>query len=123
MGGRKEVLPSMACEGVSSSWRRCGEEDDHPHLHDFSSDDDAAHHDAVAAEPSTASHPSLGDRSIFDRPQPSSACGLPSASDAFSEENTPIQVPLSHYLQFCSVLLKFGCLCKLDGRLHGRSNF
>ncbi|XP_016208012.1 uncharacterized protein LOC107648704, partial [Arachis ipaensis] len=65
---------------------RGGEEDDHPHLHDSSSDDAAAaHHDAVAAEPSAASHPSLGDRSIFDRPQPSSASGLPSAFDAFSE--------------------------------------
>ncbi|KAL1366194.1 hypothetical protein HN51_014061 [Arachis hypogaea] len=74
-------------QGYSSA-----EEDDHPHLHDSSSDDDdAAHHDAVAAEPSAASHPSLGDRSIFDRPQPSSACGLPSAFDAFSEVAGPPQ--------------------------------
>ncbi|MED6137457.1 hypothetical protein PIB30_065207 [Stylosanthes scabra] len=73
-------------QGYSSA-----EEDDHPHLHDSSSDDDDHHHDALAAEPSAASHPSLGDRSIFDRPQPSSASGLPSAFDAFSEVAGPPQ--------------------------------
>ncbi|KAI4296352.1 hypothetical protein L6164_036317 [Bauhinia variegata] len=35
------------------------------------------------------SHPSLGDRSLFDIPQPSSASGLPSAFDVFSEISKP----------------------------------
>ncbi|KAL4390767.1 hypothetical protein AHAS_Ahas03G0178000 [Arachis hypogaea] len=74
-------------QGYSSA-----EEDDHPHFHDSSSDDDAAaHHDVVTVKPSAASHPSLGNRSIFDRPQPSSAYGLPSTFDAFSEVAGPPQ--------------------------------
>lgn len=65
----------------------CGEEEeeDQPHIHDSDSDDqDDA--DYNSTEPSAASHPSLGDRSIFDHhPPPPSASGLPSAFDAFSE--------------------------------------
>ena len=64
---------------------------DQTHLHDSSSDDDDE--DAGAGEPSAAGHPSLGDRSIFDLPQPSSASGLPSAFDAFSEVNPSTQWP------------------------------
>ena len=45
-----------------------------------SSDDDGGEEEASAV-----SHPSLGDRSLFDLPQPSSASGLPTAFDAFSE--------------------------------------
>jgi len=61
------------------------EEEDQPHIHDSDSDDqDDA--DYNSTEPSAASHPSLGDRSIFDHhPPPPSASGLPSAFDAFSE--------------------------------------
>lgn len=61
------------------------EEEDQPHIHNSVSDDqDDA--DYNSAEPSAASHPSLGDRSIFDHhPPPPSASGLPSAFDAFSE--------------------------------------
>ncbi|KAI4299084.1 hypothetical protein L6164_032576 [Bauhinia variegata] len=38
-------------------------------------------------EPPAVAHPSLGDRSLFDLPQPSSTSGLPSAFDAFSENS------------------------------------
>lgn len=69
-------------QGYSSA-----EEDEshQPPIHD-SDTDDQEYADQNAGEPSAASHPSLGDRSIFDHlPPPPSASGLPSAFDAFSE--------------------------------------
>lgn len=67
------------------------EEEDQPHIHD-SDFDDQDDTDYNSAEPSAASHPSLGDRSIFDHhPPPPSASGLPSAFDAFSEIPGPPQ--------------------------------
>ncbi|KAJ1402256.1 hypothetical protein SESBI_28151 [Sesbania bispinosa] len=66
------------------------DEDEHhqPQISDSDDDND----DAALGEPSTAAHPSLGDRSIFDHlPQPPSTSGLPSAFDAFSEISGPPQ--------------------------------
>ncbi|XP_045825301.1 uncharacterized protein LOC123917584 [Trifolium pratense] len=67
------------------------EDQQKPHIHDSDTDDlDDVNDNAV--EPSAASHPSLGDRSIFDHhPPPPSASGLPSAFDAFSEIPGPPQ--------------------------------
>ncbi|KAJ7946710.1 Plant/MHJ24-14 protein [Quillaja saponaria] len=53
--------------------------------HQNSSDDEDGN------EPSAVVHPSLGDRSLFDIPHPSTASGLPSAFDAFSEISGPPQ--------------------------------
>ncbi|OIW02102.1 hypothetical protein TanjilG_26642 [Lupinus angustifolius] len=58
--------------------------------HNSSSDNDGE--DVNAGEPSSAAnHPSLYDRSIFKVPQPSSASGLPSAFEVFSEISGPPQ--------------------------------
>ncbi|KAK7274662.1 hypothetical protein RIF29_15758 [Crotalaria pallida] len=65
------------------------DDDQHQHLHNSSDSDDD---DAAAADTSSAApHPSLSNRSIFDLPQPSSASGLPSAFDVFSEISGPPQ--------------------------------
>ncbi|XP_058731386.1 uncharacterized protein LOC131603141 [Vicia villosa] len=75
-------------QGYSSA-----EEDEshQPPIHD-SDTDDQEYADQNAGEPSAASHPSLGDRSIFDHlPPPPSSSGLPSAFDAFSEIPGPPQ--------------------------------
>lgn len=52
------------------------------HYQNSSDDDDGG-------ETSVVAHPSLCDRSMFDLPQPSTAPGLPSAFDAFSEVILP----------------------------------
>jgi hypothetical protein len=72
-------------QGYSSAEEQDEDQPNQPHIHDSDTDDqDDA--DDNTAEPSAASHPSLGDRSIFDHhPPPPSASGLPSAFDAFSE--------------------------------------
>ncbi|XP_004504781.1 uncharacterized protein [Cicer arietinum] len=65
------------------------DEPQQPHIHDSDTEEED---DADTAEPSSTSHPSLGDRSIFDHlPPPPSASGLPSAFDAFSEIPGPPQ--------------------------------
>ncbi|XP_061350369.1 uncharacterized protein LOC133295544 [Gastrolobium bilobum] len=63
------------------------DEEEHKNIHD--SDDD----DVGGGEPSAATHPSLGDRSFFDRvsQNTSAASGLPSAFDVFSEISGPPQ--------------------------------
>ncbi|KAF7803707.1 plant/MHJ24-14 protein [Senna tora] len=51
--------------------------------------DNGTHYQNSSVEASEVAHPSLRDRSIFDLPQPSTAPGLPSAFDAFSEVSGP----------------------------------
>lgn len=78
-------------QGYSSADEQDEDQPNQLHIHDSDTDDqyDA---DDNSAEPSAASHPSLGDRSIFDHhPPPPSASGLPSAFDAFSEIPGPPQ--------------------------------
>ncbi|KAK7319418.1 hypothetical protein RJT34_04139 [Clitoria ternatea] len=73
-------------QGYSSPEDEEEGQEEHP-SHDSDDDDDDA-----ATEPSAVSHPSLGDRSVFDHlPNPPSVSGLPSAFDAFSEISGPPQ--------------------------------
>nr|AFK41555.1 unknown [Lotus japonicus] len=69
-------------------------------LQSYSSDEDEHHQPYISnsdedhdgdGEPSTAAHPSLADRSIFDHLPPQSSSALPSAFDAFSEVSGPPQ--------------------------------
>ncbi|CAL0318304.1 unnamed protein product [Lupinus luteus] len=87
------------------------EEEDH-----YSSSDNDAE-DANAGEPSSAAnHPSLYDRSIFSVPQPSSASGLPSAFEVFSEVRKKLLFCFLIQLFICiSVLTVFGLFMQISG--------
>lgn len=79
------------------------DEPQQPHIHDSDTEEED---DADTAEPSSTSHPSLGDRSIFDHlPPPPSASGLPSAFDAFSEV-----ISFTPAIEICFKILNFEML-------------